>query len=639
MSPQPLARAPNTDQNRQTEAPATVNPESFRLPLAYYRSQTRYPQLSDADWPLPAQLDEIIEALGGGQQDPRFDTAARALDVTPDELREASRFFVRQVLFAPKGDFYRVLGVDPGAGAEQIKQHHRLLMRIFHPDRRHAHEWERHFANRINEAWTTLRDPKMRRSYDRKLGPRRIRPHTANAQAEAARTRARGFEQPRDSHDLSPKPGEILYRSRLWNRKPSAIIWSAILLIAVSAAGLAIFTSRQGVLSWQAGDEQPVSANLAGVGSTPPTATGAIDLAQRQDDLDETGPDAVATEPTPKLLQKSSPAGSVKAGLETHDSQPAELATTRHDEEQETVVPDQTGEATPDRIDVGIDRMIARVESPVVPAETPPYRTNVESPATPAEVRPPEVASDSPAREATPPSPAQPSEASAAAVTQSSAQPSATAMLIPRIVEAVASPKPSKPTTKPAPVPPFDKEMTTVARQEPSPAPAETGGDAEQTISRSPASQAGRPEQTAGGAAAPSTTSTLADDYGDISKLELNMLLARFLAAYENGDLKRFTRVFSRDVSLNDGQGYRALRKEYKALFSNTEARRMVLNDISWTPLDDTHLMGSARTDIELWPANGTQSEHFAGKIFLLVEKQDDTLQILRFKHQTTSQP
>ncbi|MCG6869346.1 MAG: DnaJ domain-containing protein [Gammaproteobacteria bacterium] len=579
-----------------------MNPESFRLPLAYYRSQTRYPQLSDADWPLPEQLGEVIEALGGGQQDPRFDTAARALDVTPEELREASRFFVRQVLFAPKGDFYRVLGVDPSAGAEQIKQHHRLLMRIFQPDRRHAHEWERHFANRIHEAWTTLRDPKMRRSYDRKLGPRRIRPHTANAQAEAARTRARDFGQPRDSHDHSPKPGEILYRSRLWIRKPSAIIWSAILLIAVSAAGLAIFTSRQGVLSWQAGDQQPVSANLAGVGSTPPTATGAIDLAQRQDDLDETGPDAVATEPTPKLL-KSSPAGSVKAGLETDDSQPAELATIRHDEEQETVVPDQTREATPDRIDIGIDRMIARVESPVVPAETPPYRTNVESPATPAEVRPPEVASDSPAREATPPSPAQPSKASAAAVTQSSAQPSATAML------------------------------------KPSPAPAEADGDTEQTISRSPATQAGRPEQTAGGAAALSTTSTLADDYGDISKLELNMLLARFLAAYENGDLKRFTRVFSRDVSLNDGEGYRALLKAYKSLFRNTEARRMVLNDISWIPLDDTHLKGWARTDIELWPTGQEGSELFTGNIVLVVEKKSDKLQITRFDHHMTSQP
>jgi len=116
------------------------------------------------------------------------------------------------------------------------------------------------------------------------------------------------------------------------------------------------------------------------------------------------------------------------------------------------------------------------------------------------------------------------------------------------------------------------------------------------------------------------------------------MLLARFIAAYENGDLKRFTRVFSRDVSLNDGEGYRALRHSYGSLFENTDARRMALNDINWIVLDETHLKGWARTDIELWPTSKEGSERFIGKIILVVEKKGDKLQITRFNHHMTSQ-
>jgi hypothetical protein len=65
----------------------------------------------------------------------------------------------------------------------------------------------------------------------------------------------------------------------------------------------------------------------------------------------------------------------------------------------------------------------------------------------------------------------------------------------------------------------------------------------------------------------------------------------------------------------------------------------MVLNDISWIPLDDTHLKGWARTDIELWPTGQEGSELFTGNIVLVVEKKSDKLQITRFDHHMTSQP
>jgi curved DNA-binding protein CbpA len=63
-------------------------------------------------------------------------------------------------------DYYRVLGIAPGAGAEEIKRaYHRLAFQC-HPDR----NWENEEANeemeRINEAYAILSDPIKRREYD-----------------------------------------------------------------------------------------------------------------------------------------------------------------------------------------------------------------------------------------------------------------------------------------------------------------------------------------------------------------------------------------------------------------------------------------------------------------------------------------
>jgi DnaJ-class molecular chaperone len=53
---------------------------------------------------------------------------------------------------------------------EQVKEHHRLLMRVFHPDRENrADDWKDAFATRINLAYTTLRDADERRRYDASL--------------------------------------------------------------------------------------------------------------------------------------------------------------------------------------------------------------------------------------------------------------------------------------------------------------------------------------------------------------------------------------------------------------------------------------------------------------------------------------
>ncbi len=72
----------------------------------------------------------------------------------------------------PAADHYRVLGLSRRCSAESIKQHHGLLVRMFHPDRSPETDERRvSLTARINAAYQVLRDPEARRRYDRQLGP------------------------------------------------------------------------------------------------------------------------------------------------------------------------------------------------------------------------------------------------------------------------------------------------------------------------------------------------------------------------------------------------------------------------------------------------------------------------------------
>ncbi len=63
-------------------------------------------------------------------------------------------------------DYYKVIGVTPGASEEEIKSAYRRMAKKYHPD---AHPGdsgcERKFRE-INEAYGVLGDPKKRKKYD-----------------------------------------------------------------------------------------------------------------------------------------------------------------------------------------------------------------------------------------------------------------------------------------------------------------------------------------------------------------------------------------------------------------------------------------------------------------------------------------
>ena len=144
-----------------------VSSSLLEMALAFYREPVRFRDLKDPDRPLGGDAGPLLRLAAGSNPD--------ALQLPPDlaehdEWQAAARFFVQQVLLAPGADYYRLHGLPRQADATEIRSHHRLLMRLVHPDRTHTDDaWQTAAAARINQAHTTLRDPEKRAEYNRQI--------------------------------------------------------------------------------------------------------------------------------------------------------------------------------------------------------------------------------------------------------------------------------------------------------------------------------------------------------------------------------------------------------------------------------------------------------------------------------------
>jgi DnaJ-like protein len=143
-----------------------TGPDCLSLAIALHKSPSHFPELLRGHAPLPARVDVLLRLAGGGSLEqgmaaPPFTSAG--------DLKAAARFFIDQVMLARDADHYHVLGLESDAPIEQVKEHHRLLMRVFHPDRSPGSpEATDAIAARINLAYNALRLPADRAAYDAK---------------------------------------------------------------------------------------------------------------------------------------------------------------------------------------------------------------------------------------------------------------------------------------------------------------------------------------------------------------------------------------------------------------------------------------------------------------------------------------
>ncbi|XP_014241278.1 dnaJ homolog subfamily C member 24-like [Cimex lectularius] len=72
-------------------------------------------------------------------------------------------------------NYYEILGCRPEAKLEELKESYHKLLLEYHPDKRTSSS---EYFHKINEAWTTLRDPKERKLYDEILRQKELEEQT-----------------------------------------------------------------------------------------------------------------------------------------------------------------------------------------------------------------------------------------------------------------------------------------------------------------------------------------------------------------------------------------------------------------------------------------------------------------------------
>ncbi|MFZ1110238.1 MAG: hypothetical protein WAN43_18055 [Rhodomicrobium sp.] len=121
---------------------------------------------------LPAGVTLLLEiAAGEGQAISR---ATRLTGRSDGTLQKAAGFFIEQVLLQPGGDSYRVLGCNRGAAICELRRNMALIMRWLHPDvaangSSDSRMSRSVFANRITQAWASIKTEERRSAYDAAL--------------------------------------------------------------------------------------------------------------------------------------------------------------------------------------------------------------------------------------------------------------------------------------------------------------------------------------------------------------------------------------------------------------------------------------------------------------------------------------
>lgn len=174
--------------------------------------------------PLPEDVLLLLQIAAG---DPCAEQKAVALVDRPiSEIKEASKFFIEQILFAPESNSYRVLGATPDSSTADLRRNMILLMRWLHPDA--GEGGERHiFAGRVTSAWEDLKTPQRRAAYDSRIADSA----KYSSKTRGSRSRSAASRHRKSPIKLSPirvvKPRTIVPR-----RKPLGFVARILFLLS-----------------------------------------------------------------------------------------------------------------------------------------------------------------------------------------------------------------------------------------------------------------------------------------------------------------------------------------------------------------------------------------------------------------------
>jgi hypothetical protein len=118
--------------------------DALRMAVSMYRQpllKSRYHSK-----PIPRGMLLLIKIAAGSED--TCQEASEELQESPQLLRDASVFYLQQVLAKPQLDAYGCLCLAPGAAAAAINLHKRWLLKWLHPDR-NSNRWETVLFQRV----------------------------------------------------------------------------------------------------------------------------------------------------------------------------------------------------------------------------------------------------------------------------------------------------------------------------------------------------------------------------------------------------------------------------------------------------------------------------------------------------------
>lgn len=554
-----------------------MSSNTFRLALDFYQSPAGHEALVDPGTPIPPEISYLLDMLDedSGERTPGLS----------DEMRRDIEFLLERVLFAPGGDYYRVLGLNRDASPEQIRKNYNQLIRIFfHGDK--AGEWNAAYAMQLNRAYSILRDYDKRRAYDqgvqyqgrtnvsRRPATDPSRPATlglagatqsVDARIEretdrAAQTSSRqqtpsyvansidrahsGAEQaptvaplnaPRVTNELFPQ-GIPLPENNVYRRRPASPSFFSNKVNLVLMGGV-IFV---------------IMLYIAMLPSMMDTATSdydeEADVSAQMDTVD------VLEEPLPIATLESPQTETLDGEAQQQDVVAAEVAT----------------EPPP--------------PAPPIPTPIPQEAAAVTAPADKPASKPPATVASS--RDPQPRSRA----------------PEAAAMVTAPMVLAGPASGPVEPAPRPqaaAPVvPPLAEEVVT-ARPTLPPAPK---------IDVTPAR----------------AVATIQ---------ELDNLASTFARAYETGNLDLMLSLFAENARTNERNNKTGIRGDYEELFKVTDRREFIIDGLRWQQDRDGDLKGTGDFKVNIRFRDDQSLNTVTGNVVIRVEKRPQGIVITEFKH------
>lgn len=346
-------------------------PDIVTLAVDYYRSPLKYRPLVLPPAKLPEGAGKLLRvACGDGELLAELSRKAR---VTPSQIKVAAGFFIRQAFFARDADYYRVLGLRPTDDIERIKEHHRLLMKLFHPDRGDAEgDWTDALATRVNQAYTVLRRPDSRREYDASL--RAPRPAATVTGGQRGTMKFRWVRVPR------PEPGATIDTLPPSVRRhfPELVLGGIGVLAALAVGALYLFEepplTGSGAIG---GPAETAPANVAskrGVVDTAEKFTTASQLSENTHEGASRGvppAESVVSLPVPAIAGPRSPATFAPVVIAANESAAA------------------TASDTPIAIPAPPEPVVAKTVAPKAPAKAPEAPASAPVPPRAAVIAPP----------------------------------------------------------------------------------------------------------------------------------------------------------------------------------------------------------------------------------------------------------